>query len=99
MPRTLTAQLTISTDQPLSSAEWELYFWRIGTAGSFITALFNVAARADLNNLARLSLGFPDEIAVYRRYADLPGYWEALQRRATPALTPADDLGELNEGE
>lgn len=85
------------TERPPTEAEWQLIFWQRGSAGSFTAALFNAAACADLTNLTRLAIGFPDEIAVFRRYSQEPGYWQALQQRATP--TPADDPGNLIEGE
>ncbi len=54
---------------------------------------------SDLTNLARLRLGFPDLIDVFDRYRNEAGYWEALWQRSHPTPTPADDLGNLIEGE
>lgn len=88
------------TSPTVTVAEWRLIFWQRGTAGSFNTALFNAATCADTINLARLERAFPELIGVYRRYANEPGYWEALQRRANEFYNkPADDLGNLIEGE
>lgn len=84
----------------ITEAEWQLIFWQRGTAGSFTKALFTAATHADSTNLYRLEKGFPDLIAAFRNYSQAPGYWEDLQQRShTAAPAPADDLGNLTEGE
>lgn len=90
----------MTTETPITEAEWQLIFWQRGTAGSFTKALFTAACYADMANLYQLEKGFPKLIGVYRSYANEPGYWEALQRRVNEFYNkPADDLGNLIEGE
>jgi len=47
------------SDGEITNAVRELYFWRRGTAGGFMTALFDLFCKADPNNFQRLGLGFP----------------------------------------
>lgn len=65
----------------LSDAEWKLYYWRHGTAGSFTTQLFELGCIADSMNFERLRKGFPNEMAVLHRYKNEDGYWEDLCNR------------------
>ena len=36
---------------------------------------------ADIQNQNKLSLGFPNEVEVVRRYKNEDGYWQKLQSR------------------
>jgi hypothetical protein len=36
---------------------------------------------ADITNQKKLSLGFPNEVEVVRRYKNEDGYWQQLQEK------------------
>ena len=65
----------------MEQAELEFVFFMRGTSGSFMTNLFNTIMSADIQNQFKLSLGFPNEVEVVRRYKNEDGYWLALQKR------------------
>ena len=52
-----------------------------GTSGSFMTNLFKTIMSADIGNQVKLSLGFPNEVEVVRRYQNEDGYWQVLQKK------------------
>lgn len=62
--------------------EEELIQWQYKELGGFKAALWLAIARADTGNLARLAVGFPQEVAAYARFRDEPGYWEDVLVRA-----------------
>ena len=64
----------------LTKAEEEFYFCQYGVGGGFMTNLFNTIMKADSNNQAKLSLGFPEEVRVVQRYQLEEGYWESIQK-------------------
>jgi hypothetical protein len=65
----------------MEQAELEFVFFMRGTSGSFMTNLFKTIMSADMGNQIKLSLGFPNEVEVVRRYQLEEGYWQALQKR------------------
>ena len=67
--------------QNVTNAEREFMFYKIGTAGSFHTALIETIFRADTRNRARLALGFPEDVEVVTRFQNESGYWEDLRAR------------------
>lgn len=67
--------------EELTEAEETLYFWQMGSSGSFTTNLFKSIACADTVNLSRLAMGFPAEVQVYKRYANEDGYWQNIRDR------------------
>lgn len=62
----------------MNNAELEFMFFMKGTSGSFKTNLFKTIMSADNTNQKKLSLGFPDEVEVVRRYQQEDGYWQKL---------------------
>ena len=62
----------------MNNAELEFMFFMKGTSGSFKTNLFKTIMSADNTNQKKLSLGFPDEVEVVRRYQQEDGYWQEL---------------------
>ena len=62
-------------------AERELVLWQYGTAGGFISRLFELIARADTNNRNKLSLAYPEIVDVYSRYEYEKGYWSSVKER------------------
>jgi hypothetical protein len=56
-------------------------FFMKGTSGSFMTNLFKTIMSADMGNQVKLSLGFPNEVEVVRRYQNEDGYWQELQKK------------------
>jgi hypothetical protein len=65
----------------MEQAELEFVFFMRGISGSFMTNLFKTIMSADMGNQIKLSLGFPNEVEVVRRYQLEEGYWQALQKR------------------
>jgi hypothetical protein len=56
--------------------------WQYRMLGGFHTALVEAICRADDGNLARLRMGFPNEVDAYLRFSREPGWWPDLQARA-----------------
>jgi hypothetical protein len=52
-----------------------------GTSGSFKSNLFQTIFSADLDNMRKLSLGFPNEVEVVHRYQNEEGYWQKLLKK------------------
>lgn len=65
----------------MEQAELEFMFFMKGTSGSFMTNLFKVIMSADIQNQMKLSLGFPNEVEVVRKYRNEEGYWQQLQKK------------------
>ena len=65
----------------MEQAELEFVFFMRGTSGSFMTNLFKTIMSADIGNQIKLSLGFPNEVEVVRRYQLEEGYWQNLQKK------------------
>ena len=65
----------------MEQAELEFMFFMKGTSGSFMTNLFKVIMSADIQNQMKLSLGFPNEVEVGRKYRNEEGYWQQLQKK------------------
>jgi hypothetical protein len=65
----------------MEQAELEFVFFMRGTSGSFMTNLFKTIMSADITNQKKLSIGFPNEVEVVRRYQNEDGYWQKLQKQ------------------
>ena len=65
----------------ITEAERKLYDWQYDLSGSFFKGLFNIIAKADTKNLAKLKLGFPEEVIAVTRYKSESGYWEDVKLR------------------
>lgn len=65
----------------MEQAELEFMFFMRGTSGSFMTNLFKTIMSADISNQMKLSLGFPNEVEVVRKYRNEDGYWQNLQKK------------------
>jgi hypothetical protein len=65
----------------MEKAELEFVYFMKGTSGSFMTNLFKTIMSADLENMRKLSLGFPNEVEVVHRYQNEEGYWQKLQEK------------------
>lgn len=64
----------------ITDAEKEFMYYKMGTAGSFRTGLYDLWFKADINNQLKLESQWPD-LSVVRKYATEAGYWEELQAR------------------
>lgn len=71
----------------LTASELFIVEWQYKMFGDFKKGLIEAICRADETNLYKLSLGFPDEIEGYKNYAQVSGWWEAVQEK----------IGEINE--
>ena len=65
----------------MEKSELEFVYFMRGASGSFTTNLFKTIMGADMGNQVKLSLGFPSEVEVVRRYQNEDGYWQELQKK------------------
>jgi len=65
----------------MEKTELEFVYFMRGTSGSFKSNLFQTIFSADLENMRKLSLGFPNEVDVVHRYQNEEGYWQQLQEK------------------
>ena len=65
----------------LFTGERHLVDWQFGLGGDFNNALFDAISKADELNLAKLEMGFPEEVIAFRRYSREYGYWENIEKR------------------
>lgn len=65
----------------LDASEWWIVKWQYRLLGDFHRVLFEAICRADETNLYKLSLGFPDEVEGYKKYATESGWWTDVQRK------------------
>lgn len=71
----------MSTRPTLTETEVKFMHYKLGMAGSGMTALIDAIWKLDKNNRAKIALGFPELVAVCNRFNDEVGYWEDLQSR------------------
>ena len=63
----------------LTAAEKFIWNWRrVGGQGDFKKSLIHTILRADVQNLEKLRLGFPDEVEGYVAYATIEGWWDSI---------------------
>jgi ribulose bisphosphate carboxylase small subunit len=62
----------------MEQAELEFVYFMKGISGSFRTNLFTTIMSADIENQIKLSLGFPNEVEVVRKYRNEEGYWQKI---------------------
>lgn len=60
---------TFLESEDWTSAEKLVIRWQFGLLGDFQTALFEAIKRADDSNLARLELGFPEQVAGFTAWS------------------------------
>jgi hypothetical protein len=65
----------------MEQAELEFVYFMRGASGSFRANLFQTIFSADIENMKKLSLGFPNEVEVVFRYQNENGYWQELEKK------------------
>jgi hypothetical protein len=65
----------------MEQTELEFVYFIRGTSGSFRANLFQTIFSADIENMKKLSLGFPNEVEVVFRYQNENGYWQELEKK------------------
>ncbi len=65
----------------LTPAEKFIWEWMNVRLGGFKMALLGAIQEADIHNLEKLRLGFPDEVEGYVFYRLIPGWWDALEAK------------------
>jgi hypothetical protein len=65
----------------MEQTELEFVYFMRGTSGSFRANLFQTIFSADIENMKKLSLGFPNEVEVVFRYQNENGYWQELEKK------------------
>jgi hypothetical protein len=82
-----------SDDLDLQTAVEKLYFWRHSHTGCFSERLFDLIAKADFPNRAKLALAFPCEVQAFELWQAAEDRGEALFRDfqvgiySTPSVT------------
>jgi len=66
----------------LDEEQQALVEWQYRFCGGFKKALWEAIMRADDNNMERLRLGFPVEVAAYLKYSRVPNYWQQTVKLA-----------------
>lgn len=74
----------MSAAPKFTPGETFILHWQFRMLGGFKTKLAEAIAKADEGNLARLRLGFPDEVDAFKSFSREPGWWEQLQEKAAP---------------
>lgn len=72
----------------ITEAEEQFCFYKLGVAGSGMTALIDAMFAVDQAHRDRLRNAFPDLIEVVENYLNRPGYWTDLQRRFKHSVNP-----------
>ena len=65
----------------VSWAEMDFCFYKLGRTGSFTTSLIDTIFKADDDNRAKLTKGFPELVEVINRFNREKGYWADLVAR------------------
>ena len=65
----------------MEQTELEFVYFMRGASGSFRENLFQTIFSADIENMKKLSLGFPNEVEVVFRYQNENGYWQELEKK------------------
>ena len=72
-------------EQRIKKAEKELYYAIINPKADWFSArLIHLIMKADLQNKAKLWLGFPEFVEVVEKYQNEPNYWENLVDKMAP---------------
>jgi len=66
----------------LTESERFIVEWQYRMLGHFKTTLIEAIKFADDDNLAKLHLGFPDEVDGYINYSRSMEWWQTVQRKA-----------------
>ena len=64
----------------MTKGEERLVFFQYDKLSSFYNSLFLTIIKADKENLAKLKLGFPEEVQAYENYTTIPNYWDNLKK-------------------
>ncbi len=65
----------------LTAAEKFIWNWRRDQFGGFKRSLLGLIIQADVQNLEKLRLGFPDEVKGYVSYRQTPGWWDNVVKK------------------
>ena len=71
-----------SKDKSLSVGEKFILDCQYEKQGGFFSLLTKAMARADTKNLAKLELGFPEEVEALRNYRNIKSWWPNLVVKA-----------------
>lgn len=64
-----------------SEAELQFYYYMRGTCGSGIKAIITAIFAVDMQNRAKLALGFPELVEICNRYNNEVGYYDYLCKK------------------
>ena len=65
----------------LNKGEKKFCEFQLGMTGDFFTALIKAMFLADVNNVRKLKLAFPEVMATVKQYQNMEGYWSDLKDR------------------
>ncbi len=66
----------------LDKSEKFIFMWQYRLLGHFRTALIEAIMLADITNLEKIRLAYPDEVEGYLNYSTTPGWWKEVQLKA-----------------
>ncbi len=67
-------------NKELKQAAFDLYMWQYAGTTSFTAMLFDLIAKADANNKAKLSRAFPVEVAIFLEWYNSESPTKFFQR-------------------
>ena len=65
----------------LTPAEEFIWKWRNEQLSGFRWSLLNTIQQADIHNLEKLRLGFPDEVEGWVSYKWITGWWDEVEQK------------------
>jgi hypothetical protein len=65
----------------LDKQEKIAYEWQKGMMGGFYKTIMDACAFADKENLAKLEKGFPDLVEAYRKFSNVSGWWQSIEKK------------------
>ena len=71
----------------VTEAEHTFCMYKLGLAGSGMTALINAIFALDTNNRAKVAKGFPELVEVCNKYNFETDYWQDLVKRWNESST------------
>lgn len=72
----------------LTASEKFIWEWMNVRLGGFKVALLSAIQEADIHNLEKLRLGFPDEVEGWVSYKQIPSWWPDVQRKSKEESCP-----------
>ena len=85
------------TGDKMTREEQFIYDWQYRRLGGFRSALINAIKVADQGNRKLLGRGFPDEVGGYKKYSEVPGWWDEVEAKGRGVEFTANTRREVLE--